>query len=144
MIIGFTGTRNGMTSEQKEKVKQILAAVPKITGAVHGVCVGADEDFHSIIRENYPDVLIHGRPGVSAKGTENDYRADCSVDMITITMPYFKRNREIVNECDILIATPAQMTRQQFGGTWYTVGYAEKINKSVYIVLPDGSLLGVN
>jgi hypothetical protein len=51
---------------------------------------------------------------------------------------FFARNRDIVDETDMLIATPA--TKKETGGTWYTINYSRKQKKQRVIVYPDGSI----
>ena len=51
---------------------------------------------------------------------------------------FFARNRDIVDETDIWIATPA--TKKEMGGTWYTINYSHKQKKHRVIVYPDGSI----
>jgi hypothetical protein len=58
---------------------------------------------------------------------------------------HFARNRDIVNECDVLIGTPpyqAIITKETKGGTAYTVNYAAKQGKPALVVYPDGSVDG--
>jgi len=45
--------------------------------------------------------------------------------------PYLSRNRAIVDETEMLIATPAEFTEQQRSGTWSTVRYARACGKKV-------------
>jgi hypothetical protein len=51
---------------------------------------------------------------------------------------FFARNRDIVDETDMLIATLA--TKKETGGTWYTINYSRKQKKHRVIVYPDGSI----
>jgi hypothetical protein len=43
MIIGFTGTRYGMTDKQKSSLQSILSKLETITEVHHGDCIGAEE-----------------------------------------------------------------------------------------------------
>ncbi len=50
-ILGFTGTRSGMTPEQKSAVRlhtQNLKTVHRDLVGLHGDCVGSDYDFDKI------------------------------------------------------------------------------------------------
>jgi hypothetical protein len=51
---------------------------------------------------------------------------------------FFARNRDIVDETDILIAIPA--TKKKTGGTWYTINYSRKQKKRRVSVYTDGSI----
>lgn len=145
MNIGFTGTRNGMTEEQKHEVETLLKRF--LVGHVHhGDCVGADADFHSIARSlQHPldssskrfAVIIH--PPV-----DESHRAFCKDAWIRPAKTHFARNRDIVIECDILIATPRLMIEEDHGGTWYTIRFARKQSKRIVIMWPNGSVTQEN
>jgi hypothetical protein len=64
-----------------------------------------------------------------------------SQDILYPTRPYLARNKDIVDACTILIATPAQNSEIQRSGTWATVRYAKsKYDRSrIVIVRPDGT-----
>ena len=49
--------------------------------------------------------------------------------------PYLDRNRDIVDACEVLLATPDGPERLR-SGTWSTVRYARKIGKPVEVRLP--------
>lgn len=132
MRIGFTGTREGMTDAQKEAVRDLLI---KFTPewAHHGDCVGADADFHQICRDL--GIRVKGHPPIKP-----DYRAYCQFDESNVPKAYYARNRDIVAESDLLLATPKETHQQPKGGTWYTVGYSQTVKKSRIIVWPDGEV----
>ena len=50
------------------------------------------------------------------------------------------RNRDIVRETAVLIATPEQTIEQLRSGTWATVRYARKMNRPTVLIFPDGTL----
>lgn len=139
MVIGFTGTRYGMSNKQKEKVLWELKACGSIlTDCIHGSCVGADVNFHNIVRENFPNVKITIRPGVSKKtGTNDGTRAFLEADVELPVDSFYSRNRAIVDSCEFLLATPFDDSR--LGGTWQTILYAKKTNKFGGIIYPDGN-----
>lgn len=130
-VVGFTGTRAGMTDAQKITVGYMLAD-PRITHVHHGDCVGADAEFHKLARENDLKVLI-------SPPTDDRLRAYCQGDYVAEPLGYLTRNKVIVSASDYLIATPKEMTEQPKGGTWYTVRHARSKKKRVAIVWPDGT-----
>jgi hypothetical protein len=65
-------------------------------------------------------------------------RAFCTGDHTSEPKSFLARNRDIVDETDMLIATPA--TKKETGGTWYTINYSRKQKKKRMIVYPDGSI----
>lgn len=133
MEVGFTGTREGMTLAQKEVVRDLLL-IKKATRGHHGDCVGADADFHAICRSI--SIPVRGHPP-----TKKDYRAFCDFDEVAPEKGYYARNRDIVMETELLIATPKEDREQSKGGTWYTVGYADGMRSSpIIIVWPNGNV----
>ena len=136
MKVGFTGTRKGMTILQKKKLLAFLTKFGNVIKEVHhGDCVGADAEFHEIVRQNFPTIKIVIHPPINPK-----FRAFCDGDEERKPKDYLARNRDIVDETDILIACPAQKKEILRSGTWATVRYARKKKKFILIIFPDGSL----
>ena len=50
--------------------------------------------------------------------------------------PYLERNHDIVDNSDVLIATPKESVEQIRSGTWATIRYAKKLNKPIMIMEP--------
>lgn len=135
MKIGFTGTREGMTQLQK---LSFLDLVSKLKPAAfhHGDCVGSDDEAATIIHS-----LLMGTKIICHPPEDEACRAHNSLhEEIREPKTHFARNRDIVNECDVLIATPVSMTRLDRGGTWYTIGFAEKTQKPAHVIWPDGTV----
>ena len=137
--IGFTGTRNGMTDQQKHVVNQILHRLQP-EWCVHGDCIGADTDFHQIcvlLRENSPEQFkIRIRPCdiTSMRAGNNDYD-----DEMPVKKPLV-RNRDIVTDADLQIGTPSSCKEILRSGTWATLRQARKTGKPLVIVWPDGAV----
>jgi len=123
MIIGFTGTRSGMSERQKDFLKRLIEQLQPITKVLHGGCIGADMEFHEICkdytREVYPGHSSSNPLDLSNRG---DYK---DADVIHSSQTHFKRNRDIVDSSDILIGAPYSDIKT--GGTWYTIKYATKL-----------------
>lgn len=133
MTIGFTGTRSGMSDFQKKTVTQMVKAISENNPgslAIHGGCIGADIDFHHIC----DDLIREVYPGHFAKDPENKSHIGefPGAHIVHESQTHFKRNRDIVDRCDILIATPYNNNQQ--GGTWYTINYAKKTNKHTILI----------
>lgn len=129
---GFTGSRHGMTEAQRNIVDLLLSG--QVTCVHHGDCVGADAQFHDIAEARGIEIVIH--PPV-----DDRLRAFKQATEYTwAPRPYLERNRDIVDDSDYLIATPAEDVDPGKGGTWYTIRYARDAGKPVVVVLPDGSL----
>jgi hypothetical protein len=131
MEIGFTGTREGLTDAQKDKVGDVLSH--HFTSAHHGDCIGADEYFHLICAYIDLHTVVHP--------PEHDVlRAYCTADEYREPKPYLRRNKDIVDEADWMVACPRSMKEELRSGTWFTVRYARKCKKKLTIIYPDGSM----
>lgn len=127
MKVGFTGTRRGMTDLQTEEVNDWLR---RYAGALHhGDCVGADEQAHAL-GLGWLWIVVH--PPLNEK-----YRAFVKGgDEYRDPAPYLIRNHAIVDETEVLIATPKEPTEVLRSGTWATIRYARAQGKDVKIFLP--------
>ena len=143
-IIGFTGSRRGMTASQKKAVKSLLvsaqAPIPDsgfsdapLIVALHGDCVGADEDFHNICKEL--EIDRQTRPCTLEK-----YRAHTDAVEIAEPAPPLDRNKLIVESSTIMIATPHSFQELKRSGTWSTIRYTKFVGKYLFIVYPDGTV----
>jgi len=138
MKAGFTGTRFGMTEAQKTSFKS-LAFQLGFEQFDHGDCVGSDDESAKMLHEVLPECRIVVHPPV-----DEELRAFNIGHETKEPKTHFARNRDIVNDTDILIATPFTNQRETRGGTWFTVDYAEKHGKTVYIIWPDGKIENLN
>jgi hypothetical protein len=140
MKIGITGTRNGMTDFQLDAVQQWLAAWPTPRGELHhGDCVGADAQVAAIAHH-----LLAYRT-VCHPPVKNDLRAFFVSNETREPFSYFARNRNIVNETEILMVVPG-LPKEEFhasvtGGTLYTYNYAKKQNKPRVLFYPNGEVI---
>lgn len=140
--IGFTGRRDGMTTAQLEAIEDIiLRTVSKYSGkvvAVDGMCVGADTEFNTLAKK--ADCYCIAYPGHYRNSPENTSLVGGGVyDEIRESDTHFSRNRRIVDDTNVLLATPRSRDTSGRGGTNYTINYAKKNKKPVYIVYPDGT-----
>jgi len=139
-MIGFTGTRNGMTSQQKAAVTKILERYGSRFGALvgHGNCLGADAEFDEI-------AAALGLRRVIYPCNIESMRAHCELrgaTQVTEPMKPLLRNGWIVGAALAMIATPMESTEQLRSGTWATVRQArKKIGLPLLLVAPNGNLL---
>jgi hypothetical protein len=136
--IGFTGTRYGMSREQASKVSQIVADLADDARgagsslvAHHGDCVGADSNFHGIAK-------FHGARMIGHPPTSTGSRSNRTFDETRPAMGHLARNRMIVGESTVVIATPFELEHQKRGGTWYTIDHTKRVNKPLVVVMRDG------
>jgi hypothetical protein len=102
VTIGFTGTRKGMNESQRQQLSHVLLWLCKqCVEFHHGAAIGADSEAD---------------------------RAARGYELVVVTHPAgrepLKRNREIVNIVNLLIAAPETDREELRSGTWATVRYA--------------------
>jgi hypothetical protein len=151
MILGFTGTRQGMTPKQLATVRAVAERYYR-TGRLlvvrHGACAGADREFHATV-VNQPE--FHAEPTrmfttwLYPSNAEQRTWALAAVaalppdaGFVVKTQPPLERNKRIVGGSDLLIAAPRGFTEEVRSGTWATVRYARERRVAITIVWPDG------
>lgn len=136
--LGFTGTQLGMTNMQAQTVfdeMMLYGQEPDeaITEAHHGMCVGADREFHELLDYLPKSIVVHGHPPLNtskmAKGL--------ICDVMHLPLEYLARNRAIVDAANVLFAAP-KGEEELRSGTWSTVRYARRKGLHIRIVMPDG------
>lgn len=132
MVMGFTGTRKGMTDGQKTTFSKLLNEL-KPTHFVHGDCIGADADAHDAAIKAGVSVRI--RPSTLTK--QRAYVEGYDVEFPP--KPPLERNKDIVNDANIMVACPSGYEEELRSGTWSTIRYSRRLNKPLIIVWPDGS-----
>ncbi len=133
--LGFSGTRLGMTSEQRHGVRTEMALFRENFGYStywfhHGDCIGSDAEAHEIAKAL--GYKIHVHPPIQDK-----FRAWCAdYDKISEPKTYRQRNTDIVRESLYLVA--AVNPNSSRGGTWMTVGIARNLDVVPILVFPSG------
>jgi hypothetical protein len=143
MIFGFTGTQEGMTKAQEIGLRYLFREHATGHGRgdlgqdeFHfGDCIGADAQAFDIAEEFHFFT-------VSYPGPNSEKRAFKNASIIRSTRPNLIRNREIVDACELLLATPLQTSEIVRSGTWSTIRYAQRVRRQKYVILPDGELMG--
>lgn len=132
MIVGFTGSRDGLTIEARQVLEYYISNL-NITEFHHGDCVGADRTAHQIAWDKNIFTVIHP--------PKNDkYRAFCLGDVCLPEKDYLIRNKDIVRSCQLLLACPSSKTEVLRSGTWSTIRHAIKLKIKVIVIYPDGSV----
>jgi hypothetical protein len=129
MRVGFTGTQRGMTNAQLATFRSLVRGW---RGEFHhGDCVGADEQAHAFAAEVGLKTVCHPPINESKRAfTRNDVTLE--------PKEYLDRNKDIVRDTEILVATPGEFEEQLRSGTWSTVRYARRMGRGIWIVPPDG------
>ena len=133
MILGFTGTRDGLTVEQARTIDGLLEDWSPAR-LVHGGAPGADVETHSLARALRIPVDVYPAP---------DGPVPLTVvldDDVTLhpPAPPLDRNRTIVAVSDRLLAAPRRPVEELRSGTWATIRYARRRGIPIVIVRPDG------
>lgn len=136
--LGFTGTRHGMTQLQKATLLNSLEII-RPTDFHHGDCRGADEEAAYIVLQWNSNVRIHSHPSDIDKS-----RAYVPSHMEYPPKPALKRNRDIVDWSEKLIAAPRGYREERRSGTWATIRYGIRKLGSAAVIWPDGvaSIIG--
>ena len=120
MSVSFTGSRNGLTPEQKSTLEKFLELFTEHDVFYHNDGEGADKEFHNICVKKRFSVVVH------------DGDADVGA---------MARNRSLVQHCKYLIGCPpTDFIIKKGSGTWETLKYGWKYGKRVIIIQPNGML----
>lgn len=139
MKIGFTGTRRGTTKAQRQELFSIIYRWNP-DEFHHGDCLGADAEAHAIVR----DAAEQRGRAIKIVGHLPDnekLRAYCKFDERRDPAGYIERDHNIVDEVNLMVATPGDFVEVVRSGTWATVRYARKIKRHIIIIRPDGSFV---
>ncbi len=128
--VGFTGSRDGMTWKQHKMLYNILEDLDYVYFH-HGDCVGSDAI--AAVTAHLLGFHVKCHPPKNEK-----LRAFVALGSIKEPRPYLERNRDIVDACDLLLATPRG--EEDTGGTWFTIRYARSCDKTVHIIMPSGTV----
>jgi hypothetical protein len=136
MKMGFTGTQLGMSPYQRSAFKLLVGYIMQRPDTIwefhHGDCVGSDEEACLEV-----DVVSDMRMRIVAHPPTNPKkRAYARSDETREKKEYLERNKDIVLETDIIVATPSTVEQHVRSGTWSTVRYAYSWNKPVMLLLP--------
>ena len=142
--VGFTGSQGGMKSEQVTALRLLLEEIfrypadflpsapfadldlPRVAELHHGDCIGSDAQAHKIARELGYRVV--GHPPINSSK-----RAFCDFDELREPREYLIRNHDIVDETNVMVATPdAPETLRS--GTWATIRYARSLERNIGVI----------
>jgi hypothetical protein len=144
MSVGFTGTREDLSNLQLSWLYQtfeIGVTEHSLSEVHHGACVGADLAVHRAALDN--EIRVHVWPPTNMKLVAPECLVPHRLVTVHPRMPYLNRDREIVYVTQGLVALPKQNEQPDlvnWGGTWYTVDYAERLNRPIMIIYPNGDI----
>lgn len=155
-VVGFTGTRVGMTNAQRETLSHLLRE-DQITMAVHGGCEGADWNFHGLVLDTphaeqitiavYPSTLTHSYPPPILDAVQRGELLQHVWNRLGASIVYspqapLTRNRQMVQLVrrydGIYYATPKSELEELRSGTWATIRAALKCKVQLKVIYPNG------
>jgi predicted Rossmann fold nucleotide-binding protein DprA/Smf involved in DNA uptake len=130
--IGFTGTRRGMNEIQTTNLDKLLHQ-HKFSSRwfIHGGAVGADTQAHNIAKRFGYKIKIFPCHSTSLS---------LFADEMAPVMPPLSRNRLLVLDCDLLVATPFEDEEVLRSGTWATIRFARRVKRKIILLFPSGMM----
>lgn len=141
--VGFTGTRNPVTSLQRSRIYAELVKAKALhvdSELHHGCCINADETAHQLAWVMGYRIVAHPPtdPKLRAWVEFSEYW-DQDTDVVLPEKPYLDRNLDIVKAVDLLIVAPDGPYRIR-SGTWWTYSAAKREGVPTTLIHPDGSI----
>lgn len=139
--VGITGSRHGMSDNQITSGNRLLRQLKKQGASVlaHGDCLGVDSQAHSLAVSLGYQTQVH--PPTNPRN-----RAYMKGDVVYKEQAYLDRNKDIVTASDVIVAFPEQSQKDRppvkGSGTWHVIRYTRLVQKTLYIVWPDGEVEG--
>jgi len=133
--IGVTGSRGGGTPRQLEALRVILLRGRQALGygiLHHGDCIGIDAEADALAKELGYLTICHPPEDPRARAHTTDHMA------VMDPAPYLERNKQIVEVAEVLLAFPADSKEVLRSGTWATIRWARRVQKTCMIVPPSG------
>jgi len=126
-IVGFTGTRKGITPKQIEILNNVVSNM-SIKETHDGGCDGADDQFRDVAKH----FKNHVHPSIYQR-----YKKYPECVVYDVKDPIV-RNHIIVDSSTVMIATPGTQEEVIYSGTWATIRYSKKKSKPLLIIYPNG------
>ena len=137
MILGFTGTRAGLTQAQRAAFPGLIATYPTVF--IHGGAPGADEWADAYFAVGCTGTRIEVYPTGDARHCY--WLGQRGPREVHPPRAPLTRNRIIAERCDHLLACPVTSTEVLRSGTWATVRYDRAVGKPITLLLPDGTVV---
>ena len=122
MRISFSGTRRGCSGFQLKMLKEwLLAHRGEVTLAAHGGCIGADIQFHLLVRRLYGSgFFIAVYPSdAQTRAPLSQYQDANFID--NVAKPLIRNEKIIIVGHGTLLACPRTDFEVQRSGTWHAI-----------------------
>jgi len=129
-----------MTMNQRTTFVKLVSKM-KIEELHQGKCQGVDESAVEIVSKLFPKAVIHDYPSNDKAIIYETIYPVKSRRIKHKRKPALKRNHDVVDACDLLIACPHTKKEVLRSGTWATIRYAKKVNKKMIIINPNGDVI---
>jgi hypothetical protein len=129
MKIGVTGTREGANDDQLLRVISFMESLGTGHELHHGDCTGVDIQIAAVAKQLGWRIVCHPPRMTETQGYFGG-------DEVREPLGYLQRDRNIVDQTELLLVVPLQNKWQPKGGTWYTHDYAVKKGKTVEVFYP--------
>lgn len=141
MKIGFTGTRKGMTEAQLHTFMELFQKSPHANPEDfhHGMAIGSDEDAVVIVHDQTDRSTVIIAHPCNLHESQQSQKARGLSTVVHTEEPPLKRNCDIVDAVEKIIACPGGMVEEQRSGTWATIRYTRKQRNKLVIIWPDGT-----
>lgn len=139
--ITFTGTRKGMTPEQRATLVKLLNDYrPEVL--LNGAARGSDQECLEVLVKMKLPIRVEVFPASietrdEARTILKSYGPPVSWHPIFSPM---HRNKLMVEVSDLVIATPVGDTEESQGGTWGTIRLAAKYRVRTVVIWPSGAV----
>lgn len=131
--IGFVGTRRGVTAAQERRLAALLARWEP-GWLHHGDRTGADATVHHLARSLGWKIATH-------PSTIVQRRAMLAGDITHPPAEPLVAHRQIVRQCDVLLAAPATVAEVLRSGTWAAIREARRLGTTRIVVGPNGEVI---
>jgi predicted Rossmann fold nucleotide-binding protein DprA/Smf involved in DNA uptake len=115
MKVGIIGSRR---RTDKEAIEAFVDSLPQTDTIISGHCRGPDLWAETRAKERGMQTIIF-KPDLSN-----------TTNRIMMINAYYARNKQIAEECEVLVAFPAPDRK---GGTENTIKFAEMLNKRIIL-----------
>lgn len=127
MIVGFTGTRDGMTESQIDQLALMLVVFKSHENQFHfGGSGRSDLRAREIAKSFGFAIHWHPCPGISLASL-GPLVEEATAEHWRQVFPPLVRNRNIVAAVNVLIAAPNSDDEELRSGTWATTRYAHDV-----------------
>ena len=134
-IYAFTGTRQGLTPEQHDRLQDVIDVLQPVL--VHnGACEGADRAMHRLCRGRA--ILSEYHPSNSEQMAWAKSIRHAQEAIRALRGPLLRNGVMVRLGVRGLIATPGEEHEILRSGTWATIRVARKHNRPIWIISPSG------